>query len=208
MTVDGHRGTRFFLMRHAMTVWNREERIQGQMDTPLAPEGERQIEAWRDELKSLGLNSICSSDLGRARATARGLNQTLALPLLTEPRLREQDWGRWTGRVHRRLKTEDAERYRRETARGWHFQPPAGESHLQVLERALGALADLARRLEARRILVVTHEGVLKCLIYHLAIRDGCGQPPEAMAAYHIQRLDYRDERLMLRRMNAIDLSR
>ncbi len=208
MTVDGHRGTRFFLMRHAMTVWNREGRIQGQMDTPLAPEGERQIEAWRDVLKSLGLDSICSSDLGRARATARGLNQTLALPLLTEPRLREQDWGRWTGRVHRRLKTEDAERYRRETARGWHFQPPAGESHLQVLERALGALADLARRLEARRILVVTHEGVLKCLIYHLAIRDGCGQPPEAMAAYHIQRLDYRDERLMLRRMNAIDLSR
>ncbi len=207
MTADSHPPTRFFLMRHAMTVWNREGRIQGQMDTPLAPEGERQIENWRGVLKPLGLDRICSSDLGRARATARRLNRALVLPLIIEPRLREQDWGRWTGRVHRRLKTEDAERYRRETARGWHFQPPAGESHLQVLERALSALTDLARRQGARRILVVTHEGVLKCLCYHLAIRDGCGQTTEAMAAYHVQQLGYRDERLILRRMNAINLN-
>ena len=207
MTVDGHPSPRFFLMRHAMTVWNREGRIQGQMDTPLTPEGENQIQVWRGVLKPLGLDLICSSDLGRARATARGLNQALALPLVIEPRLRELDWGRWTGKVHRRLKTEDAERYQRETAQGWHFQPPAGESHLQVLERVLGALADLARRPGGRRILVVTHEGVLKCLIYHLAIRDGCGHPPEAMAAYHIHELDFRGEQMILRRMNAINLN-
>ncbi|MDJ0720970.1 MAG: histidine phosphatase family protein [Desulfobacterales bacterium] len=208
MTVDDHPPTRFFLMRHAMTVWNRDGRIQGQMDTPLAPEGEKQIEAWRGVLKPLALDLMCSSDLGRARATARGLNQDLALPLFIEPRLREQDWGRWTGRIHRRLRTEDAERYRREIAQGWHFQPPAGESHLQVLERALSALADLAHRPEGQRILVVTHEGVIKCLIYHLAIRDGCGQPPEAMAAYHLHQLDFRGVQLILRRMNAIDLNR
>ncbi len=207
MTATRHPPPRFYLMRHAMTVWNREGRIQGQMDAPLAPEGERQIEAWRGVLKPLGLDLICSSDLGRARATAHRLNRTLVLPLIIEPRLREQDWGRWTGRIHRRLKTEDAERYRRETARGWHFQPPADESHLQVLERALSALTDLARRQGARRILVVTHEGVLKCLCYHLAIRDGCGQTTAAMAAYHVQQLGYRDERLMLRRMNAINLN-
>ena len=158
-------------------------------------------------MKPLGLDLICSSDLGRARATAHRLNRTLVLPLIIEPRLREQDWGRWTGRIHRHLKTEDAERYRREIARGWHFEPPAGESHLQVLERALSALTDLACRPGARRILVVTHEGVLKCLVYHLAIRDGCGQTSETMAAYHIHQLVYRDERLMLRRMNAIDLN-
>jgi probable phosphoglycerate mutase len=208
MGLDGEHGIRLFLMRHAMTVWNREGRIQGQTDTRLAPEGENQIEAWRGAVEKLDLDHICSSDLGRALATARGLNRTLALPLTVEPRLREQDWGRWTGRVHRRLRSEDADRYRRQTARGWQFQPPAGESHLQVLERALGALADLARRPEIRRALVVTHEGVLKCLIYHLAIRDGCGQAPEAMSAYHIHQLVHLDGRLMLRRTNAIRLNR
>jgi probable phosphoglycerate mutase len=207
MGLDDEHGTWLFLMRHAMTFWNREGRIQGQTDTRLAPEGEDQIEAWRGVVVQLDLDSICSSDLDRALATARGLNRSLALPLTVEPRLREQDWGRWTGRVHRRLKTEEADRYRRQTARGWQFQPPAGESHLQVLERALGALADLARRPETRRTLVVTHEGVLKCLIYHLAIRDGCGQAPETMAAYHIHQLVYLDGRLTLRRMNAIRLN-
>ncbi len=204
---DGDHGTHFFLMRHALTVWNREGRIQGQSDTPLTTAGEKQIEAWRAHIDRLQLDGIYSSDLGRALATARRLNRTRDLPLAVEPRLREQDWGRWTGRVHRRLRDEDAEAYRRQTARGWQFQPPAGESHLQVLERALGALEDIARAQGARRLLVVTHEGVLKCLIYHLAIRDGCGQIPEAMAPYHVHHLVGGQRRLMLRRMNAINLN-
>mgnify|MGYP002351979739 FL=1 len=33
--------TRFGVMRHAPTLWNRERRIQGQLDSPLTPEGER-----------------------------------------------------------------------------------------------------------------------------------------------------------------------
>ena len=34
--------TRFGLIRHAETVWNRERRVQGQMDSPLTSEGEQQ----------------------------------------------------------------------------------------------------------------------------------------------------------------------
>ena len=36
--------TRFGLIRHAETVWNRERRIQGQQDSPLTPHGRRQAE--------------------------------------------------------------------------------------------------------------------------------------------------------------------
>jgi probable phosphoglycerate mutase len=207
MAIDGDHGTQFFLMRHAATVWNREGRIQGQADAPLARSGRRQIETWRGHVDQLQLDEIHSSDLGRALATARGLNLGRDLPLATEPRLREQDWGRWTGRVHRHLKKEDAEAYARQTARGWQFQPPAGESHLQVLERALAALRDMAAGQTGRRILVVTHEGVLKCLVYHLAIRDGCGQPPGTMASYHLHHLVYLENRLILRCMNAVNLN-
>ncbi len=197
----------FFLMRHAATVWNREGRIQGQADSPLSPAGERQVGDWCAHVANLGLGAICSSDLGRAVATARGLNREGHLPFWTEPRLRELDWGRWTGRIHRRLRHEDPDRYARESGRGWQFRPPGGESHIDVLERALAALNDIGTRPGPERILIVTHEGVLKCLVYHLAIRDGCGQPPETMAPGHLHHLVSRGHGLVLRKMNAVNLN-
>ena len=207
MATNSEDGIHFFIMRHAATVWNREGRIQGQSDSPLSDKGGRQIEAWRKKVEFLQPHEILASDLGRAVATARGLNQAAGLPLTADSRLREQDWGRWTGRIHRRLKDEDTAVYARQTARGWGFRPPGGESHLQVLERALAALADIAADQAKRRILVVSHEGVLKCLVYHLAIRDGCGRPPVRMAPYHLHHLVRVEKRLYLKRMNAVNLS-
>ena len=39
--------TRFGLLRHAETVWNREKKIQGVGDSPLTREGSRQAETYR-----------------------------------------------------------------------------------------------------------------------------------------------------------------
>ena len=44
--------THFGLLRHAMTEWNRERRIQGQTDTALSPLGERQAAQWGQALKA------------------------------------------------------------------------------------------------------------------------------------------------------------
>ncbi|MGD8242017.1 MAG: histidine phosphatase family protein [Desulfobacterales bacterium] len=207
MPASEARGTHIFMMRHAITVWNLAGRIQGHHDAPLAPDGERQIVAWRAALEGWGLDRIYSSDLARAQTTARRLNQTRGLPLAEEPRLREQDWGEWTGRVQRRLKQEDSAAYKRQTRRGWQFRPPGGESQLEVLERALAALRDISARHPGERILVVTHEGVLKCLVYHLAIRDGCGQKPVAPAPYHLHHLTGSAGQLILKRVNVVDLN-
>ena len=68
-------------------------------------------------------------------------------------------------------------------ARGWAFRPPSGESRLEVFARSQDALRRFAPK-EAR-VFVVTHKGVLKCLLYDLLgmaflpeegdpIRDGC----------------------------------
>ena len=207
MPASKDRGTQIFMMRHAITVWNLTGRIQGHHDSPLAPDGERQIISWRNVLEEWVLDRIYSSDLTRARTTARLLNQTRRLPLAEEPRLREQNWGEWTGRVQRRLKQEDSAAYARQTRRGWQFRPPGGESQLEVLERALAALCDISARHPGEQILVVTHEGVLKCLVYHLAIRDGCGQKPAALAPYHLHHLTGSAGQLILKRMNAVDLN-
>ncbi len=46
MMTTQEKTTRFGLMRHAETVWNREKRIQGQLDSRLTAAGRRQAESW------------------------------------------------------------------------------------------------------------------------------------------------------------------
>ncbi|MBL0714447.1 MAG: histidine phosphatase family protein, partial [Desulfosarcina sp.] len=58
MPATPDRGTQFFIMRHAATAWNRAGRIQGHHDTPLTPEGKRQIAAWRAHVDGLTLDRI------------------------------------------------------------------------------------------------------------------------------------------------------
>jgi len=204
---DTDKTTYFHLMRHAPTEWNIAGRIQGHADSPLTPTGRLWAAGWGQRLAGSGITQLLCSDTGRALATAQAVQDALDLPLGTDPRLREQDWGQWTGCFPRRLKKESAKVYRRQQARGWQFRPPGGESHLEVLERALSALKDAAARHPGESILVVTHDGVIKCLLYHLAIRNGCGSPPQRPSPWHVHRLAADGSRISLQQINAFDLN-
>lgn len=200
--------TQIYLMRHALTTWNIAGRIQGQNDSPLAPQGWAQIRAWAPRLADLGLTHILASDLGRARTTAEAIGRAFGLPPACDRRLREQDWGAWSGLTHPQLKQAHGPAYRRETQKGWHFRPPGGESHLAVLERALAVCLEVGRRHPGARLLAVTHEGWMKCVLYHLAVRDGCGHPPAAVAAYHLHRVVSDGRALLLGDLNLLNLGR
>lgn len=199
--------TIFHLLRHAPTEWNAAGRIQGHSDSPLTGTGRAWARRWGALLAPFKPQRLLTSDLGRAVATGQALNAFLKLPATAEARLRELDWGRWTGSVHRRLKTNAARRYAREQAQGWDFRPPQGESHLDLLERALAALIDAAAAYPGQTILVVTHEGVIKCLVYHLAIRDGCGRRPTPLKPWHTHHLRCGGGQVVLQRVNALNLN-
>lgn len=200
------RNTVFYLMRHAPTEWNAAGRIQGQADSPLTETGRQWADGWGTQLADLALERVLTSDTGRAVATARHVNRTLELPVEGEARLREQDWGAWTGHTMADIRTRHRLRFEREEARGWSFCPPGGETRLAVLIRARKALLDAGRQWPRQRLLVITHEGVLKCLIYHLAILQSCGQTITPMAPYSLHRLALDGGTLTLERMNAMAL--
>jgi probable phosphoglycerate mutase len=62
--------TRFGLIRHAETVWNREKKIQGQTDSALTRRGISQAEKWGRVLNEISWDRIMTSDIGRAVETA------------------------------------------------------------------------------------------------------------------------------------------
>ena len=199
--------TIFGLVRHAETEWNRQKRIQGQQDAPLTKAGRDGARRWGLRLARFQWDRLVSSDLGRALATAELINDRLELPLHPDPGLREQHWGDWTARTLPQLAAEQADRLAALQAAGWDFAPPGGESRRRVLDRSRDALLAAARRWPGQRILVVCHEGVIKCLTYHLSGRRFVPGARKILKPRHLHLLSERAGRLELDRLNWIDLA-
>ncbi len=199
--------THFGLLRHAMTEWNGERRIQGQADTALSPLGERQAGQWGPILKAYPWNRILVSDARRAVETAAIINQFLEVSMDCDPRLREQDWGEWTGKTISQLKQEAPLLLAEQEKAGWNFCPPGGEDRLTVRDRSRAAIAGASEKWGGERILVVTHEGVIKCLLYSLCGRRFLPGEPEMIRPRSLHWLTHDQHGLRIENMNAVTLS-
>ncbi len=200
--------TRFGLLRHGKTEWNQTKRIQGQKDSPLTPEARHKADQWGNVLIGVGWDRIISSDLGRAVETATLINQSLRVPMVQDSRLKEQDWGRWTGKTLTQLKEKEKQRLTEQVNAGWNFCPPGGEDRCSVLERSQAALLFAGTNWAGETILVVTHEGVIKSLIYHLSGRKFLPSEPPLIRGNHIHWLSYDNAGIGIIKINALDLSK
>ena len=150
------------LLRHAMTAWNLEKRVQGRIDQPLCEQGRAQLAALSLPPWLRDCRWYCSP-LQRARETA----ELLGLEKIeVDAALAEMSWGEWEGEILKPLRRRLGEPMRRNESRGLDFEPPGGESPRQVQAR----LRPWLRRLAARPVdsAAVTHQGVIRCA-YSLA---------------------------------------
>ena len=204
MALDGST-TSFGLMRHAETAWNPENRIQGHSDLPLAQEGKRKSRRLGRILAPIPWNRIPTSDLNRAFETAKLINLTLNVSIHRDMRLREQNWGRWEGKtikeIDKLISTQGIES-------GWKFCPPGGEDRISVTARSQAALTDAARRWPGETILVITHHGVIRCLIYNLTKETLLSKSSFPLLRYdHLHSLKHDGDGLKMAKTNAIGLN-
>jgi probable phosphoglycerate mutase len=174
------------LLRHGPTAWNRSKRIQGIRNIPLDLET-FDPEPWQALLTAYGpWNRIVTSPLDRCYDTARLLFP--GRPLATEAGLREQDWGVWTGLSVNELRTTQPGIIEAQERLGWDFTPQQGESRREVLARVLAAIIEATRGYDGQRILLVTHQGVIKVLLNHLQDRPFLPEhsAPLAKRALHV----------------------
>jgi len=164
--------TTFGLLRHGKTVWNEENRIQGLANSPLSPEGINQVHQWGRFLSTVCIDRIISSDLGRVQETVAIIRQYIPdISVQFTSTLREQSWGDWEGITFRNLHLRQGKELQKQIRSGWHFRPPGGESRLEVLKRTLFFLEETIERFPGEQILLVSHEGIVKSVLYHLAKR-------------------------------------
>lgn len=203
---DEQMHTRFGLIRHAPTIWNRDKRIQGHEDAPLTADGRNLCQDWGQVLQKIQWNRILTSDLGRARMTAEKINPFLGVPITQSPALREMDWGRWTGKTVEQIRKEVPEVLQQMESSGWYFCPPGGENRITVWKRCRQALQEAAGKWRGEAILVVAHEGVIKCLVYALKKRKFMPDEPAILKSGYLHWLESDGNRLRIVQLNAIAL--
>ena len=154
--------TDILLLRHGETVWNREHRVQGRLDSPLTERGIEQARRYGERLRLLldpaDGHQLISSPLGRALQTATIIAETLGWSddgITTDERLSEMAWGRWDGLTAAEIEAKDPELWQARIDDRWTRPPPGGgETQQDIFDRATAWLATIE---PCARLVVVAH---------------------------------------------------
>jgi broad specificity phosphatase PhoE len=165
-----------YYVRHGLTDWNVQQRLQGHRDVPLNPDGRAQAVRCGEILRELfdrdgrapqDFNYV-SSPLIRARETMELMRATLGLEpagYRVEMRLAEISFGEWEGLTYADVLARDKDVVVRRESDKWGFLPPGGESYAQLTVR----LRAWHETVDADTV-VAAHGGTARALIAHLAI--------------------------------------
>jgi probable phosphoglycerate mutase len=165
-----------YYVRHGLTDWNVQRRLQGRHDVPLNAQGRAQAVCCGEILRALFARTrrppaelaYVASPLARARQTMELTRTTLGLDAAgyrVEERLVEIAFGEWEGLTYAQVLARDAGVLARRESDKWGFLPPGGESYAQVMLRM-----QAWHRSVDRDTVVAAHGGTARALIAHLAI--------------------------------------
>jgi broad specificity phosphatase PhoE len=172
-----------YYVRHGLTDWNVEQRLQGRHDIALNKQGRAQAIECGEILGALfetrGLRATqfayVSSPLMRARETMELMRIALGLEpkrYTADERLVEIAFGDWEGLTYSDVIARDSEMIARRESDKWGFLPPAGESYAQVAIR----IGEWAESL-TKDTVVAAHGGTARALIAHFALASAQDAP-------------------------------
>ena len=138
------------LVRHGETDWNLNGRLMGQKDIPLNNKGREQAKILRDKLANMNFDRCYSSPLSRAKETAKIICEDKC-DIICDGDLKERFGGELEGVIINNW--------------GDYENNRTAETNEEILERARNFLKML-KNTNNQRVLVVSHNGLLKNLRY------------------------------------------
>jgi broad specificity phosphatase PhoE len=157
--------TRFILVRHGQTEWNRVERFRGRADLSLDETGRRQAEAAALRLKGEKIAAIYSSPLKRTIETASILARQLKLPVQPFEGLLDIDFGSWQGLSPEEAAQQDSQLYKKWLEHPDEVSFPNGESLDIVRQRVVSGVEDVASKHHDQTVVLVSHKVVCQVLM-------------------------------------------
>lgn len=131
------------LTRHGHTTRSEPESYLGQrIEAPLTERGRADAARLAQRLRGVPVARIIASPLERAADTAAILAGE-SLPVETDDRLKELDYGAWEGKTVEQIEREFADEYRRYDADPSSYHVGGGESGADVAERLRPFIAEV-----------------------------------------------------------------
>lgn len=158
-----------YFVRHGETEHNVLGLIQGPSDSALTEEGKKQALELQNKFKKIRLSAFYSSDLNRAKETAKIIAKPHKLKIKFNKALRERNYGSIEGKPRELLdkiyksfdKLTHKERFH-------HRADPQAESNKDVIERLLPFLKQVAKKSSGKSVLLVTHGGLMRIFLNYI----------------------------------------
>lgn len=162
-------------VRHGKTTWNKEKKMQGNVDIPLSEEGIIHAEQMAEKLKDKKIDIAFSSPLDRAKQTFEIINRarTDKIPVLFEDALIERNYALYEGRNKKTFNYEIV----------WDYSNPLNVENFfdfagPIIHFIYGKLL---RAYKDKTVLIVSHGGVSK--IFEMLLSKN-SLYPEEVATY------------------------
>lgn len=148
----------FYFVRHGQTIWNVENKICGATDIALTELGHQQaIETGKQILQEgITADEILYSPLIRAAETARHISEVTGIPRRVEPRLKEQNFGKWESTPRDGADFRKAKEF-------FACSHQGGESTLRLAQRIYNLLDEI-RAEEEKTYILVAHNGIARVI--------------------------------------------
>lgn len=147
----------FYFVRHGQTVWNVEGKICGATDIALTELGHEQaIETGKKILEEhIHADEILYSPLMRAADTAKHISEITGIPARMEPRLKEQNFGKWESKPRGGAEFKAAKQ-------SFACSYEGGESMLRLAQRIYNLLDEIKAQSEEKTYILVAHNGIAR----------------------------------------------
>lgn len=146
-----------YVARHGQTEWNAENRVCGITDIALSEKGIAQADALAEQVKEKNIEIIISSPMKRAVATSRIVSEKCHIPMMTDDRLVEQNYGVYEG-------VDRSDELFLANKRNFAYRYPNGESMMQVAVRVYTFLDEIKEQHDSKNVLIVSHGGVCRII--------------------------------------------
>ena len=151
---------KLYFVRHAEVMKAYQGCYNGHIDIPLSPKGKQNAKELAKKLSHIKFDRAFCSDLLRARETIEAFD--LECEVVYTNRLREKSWGKHEGMNFEEITKEGLE-YK--SFKQW-IAALDGEPIERYAMRLQEYFKEVLLKQKGKNILIVTHAGVIKILIY------------------------------------------
>lgn len=162
---------KIYFVRHGETDWNKERKIQGQVDIPLNEFGRHLARETAKGLKDVPFDVCFTSPLGRARETAQIILQGRDVPILEDKRILEMNFGVLEGKCCSKEGWDVPDSFQMFFDDPVHYQAPEGGEDFQAVRERTGDFLNWLFAQEQYRdstVLVTTHGAAMAGLLNNL----------------------------------------